>query len=402
MRLNCPICGDSRSTLIDQRPVVPVLMHNTFPSAEAARACQTGQLSMRRCEACGFVWNAAFEPDKIVYEPGYDNAQGYSPHFQRHLDERVDAILAEYPAGKPLNIIEVGAGQGDFLKRMANRGGCRIGRAIGFDPAWNGADSECIPTDSGCDIRMYRRIFDGTAAALAAEIDVDLVVSRHVIEHVSEPLAFLKSIRAGIIKRPATKLFLETPDIDWILRQGAFEDFFYEHCSIFNPASMATGLRLAGFGNRVVSTVFGGQYLWAIAQFAADGIDQPLREGASLEPTPDFSTGALERDWQARIRTWHQDGGRIAIWGAGAKGMTFARIVDPTVNTIAAIIDVNPGKQDRFIGVTGHRIIGPEALGAVAPTHIIVMNPNYAAEIREMLAASTIHASLLTLHEDFS
>ena len=63
---------------------------------------------------------------------------------------------------------------------------------------------------------------------------------------------------------------------------------------------------------------------------------------------------------------------------------------------------MNPNKQGQFIGVTGHRIVSPDDLAALAPSHIVVMNPNYAAEIRAMLAEKEISASLLTLHEDLT
>lgn len=399
MRLACPVCNAARSRLVDARDAVPILMHNVFGSAEAARACKTGQLAIRHCEACGFAWNAAFDPNKIVYGPGYDNAQGYSPQFQAHLDQRIDAILAEFPDGQPINVIEVGAGQGDFLIRLAARAGGRIRRAVGFDPAWKGSDGERIANGAGAEIRMYRRYFDGEAAAITASVEPDLVLSRHVIEHVSEPMDFLRAIRAGIVDRPATKLILETPDIDWILRHGAFEDLFYEHCSIFSPHSMAVALRSAGYGHVAVRTVFGDQYLWATARFEADSL--AAQEIAPVESST-FSSDELADEWRERIDRWRMEGGTVAIWGAGAKGMTFAQIVDPGTKRIAAIIDMNPNKQGKFIGVTGHQIVSPDDLAALAPSHIVVMNPNYAAEIRAMLAEKEISASLLTLHEDLT
>lgn len=400
MRLSCPVCNAARSRLVDARDAVPILMHNVFGSAEAARACKTGQLAIRHCEACGFAWNAAFDPDRIVYGPGYDNAQGYSPQFQAHLDQRIDAILAEFPDGRPINVIEVGAGQGDFLLRLAARAGGRIRRAVGFDPAWKGGDGAGIDNGTGAEITMYRRYFDGEAAAIAASVEPDLVLSRHVIEHVAEPMDFLRAIRAGIVGRPATKLILETPDIDWILRHGAFEDLFYEHCSIFSPHSMAVALREAGYGDVTVRTVFGDQYLWSTARFEAD----PAGAARAIAPVEGstFSSSELAAEWRARIRGWRAAGGTVAIWGAGAKGMTFAQIVDPGASGIAAIIDMNPNKQGQFIGVTGHRIVSPDDLAALAPSHIVVMNPNYAAEIRAMLAEKEISASLLTLHEDLT
>jgi hypothetical protein len=48
-------------------------------------------------------------------------------------------------------------------------------------------------------------------------------------------------------------------------------------------------------------------------------------------------------------------------------------------------VDVNPGLQGHFVGGTGLPIVAPEDLRRDPPQSVIVMNPIYSPEIREML-----------------
>lgn len=392
MTAQCPVCRGHASILLDGRAKAPVLMHELFDNAEAARGCKTAAIELRRCTDCGFAWNAAFDPDAIHYGPGYDNAQGYSENFRAHLDQRIDAIFADLPADFHPVIVEVGAGQGDFLARILARHGARVKAAYGFDPAWRGADG-----DGPMGARLYRRLFDASASAAMADCVPDIVISRHTIEHIGDPLAFLAAIRGGIGAREGVRLYVETPDIGWIVHHKAFEDVFYEHCSIFDAPSLARAMMETGFAQVEVEHCFGAQYLWARgisgqkagAAFAKEAFDA---HGIGAE--------ALAHFWREKISEIKADGGTFLLWGAGAKGINFAQLVDPDHTLITALVDVNPGKQGRHIGLSGHKVLAPEDVAATGASDILVMNPNYAAEIHSILANHGVTANLLALHGD--
>ena len=71
------------------------------------------------------------------------------------------------------------------------------------------------------------------------------------------------------------------------------------------------------------------------------------------------------------------------MWSAGAKGATFLLLVDESSRHVHSVIDVNPGKQGRFLPGTGHPIIAPSEAAANGIETVVVMNPNYAEEIRQ-------------------
>src|SRR5205807_2416657 len=96
---------------------------------------------------------------------------------------------------------------------------------------------------------------------------------------------------------------------------------------------------------------------------------------------------AYARAEQDRVRTWRAlvrqraASGAVAVWGAGAKGVTFCNLVDPECRLLVCVLDVNPAKQGKYIAGTGHRIRAPADLGREGVATVLVLNPNYLTEI---------------------
>ena len=86
--------------------------------------------------------------------------------------------------------------------------------------------------------------------------------------------------------------------------------------------------------------------------------------------------------------------GSVALWGAGAKGATFALLVDPEHREVDCVIDVNPRKQGGFIPLTGHPIVSPNDAAQREVATIFVMNPNYRDEVADLCAQLSLSAAL--------
>src|SRR5207249_741144 len=110
---------------------------------------------------------------------------------------------------------------------------------------------------------------------------------------------------------------------------------------------------------------------------------------------------AHEQQLIARLRTKVQqlhDG--VAIWGAGAKGVTLANLVDPARQWIKCIFDLNPNKQGRYLPGTGHPIVGPSALADCKVAHAILTNPNYRAETHLLLTQLNLNIELIDFMQE--
>jgi hypothetical protein len=376
MRADCPLCGGQVFASCLEQPRSAASQNGLFLSRDAALTAPVGPLSIRACTCCGFVFNAAFGAG-VRYDVSYENDQTASPAFVAHVDKMADRVTSSFAGRGQRVVLEVGAGQGYFLERLVAIAGDRVRAAFGFDPAWRG--SKPRPP-----ISLRAAYFNATVAQELPPIDV--AVSRHVIEHVDDPLAFLSAIAAAL---PAgALLFLETPCVQWILDGRVVQDFFFEHCSYFSAATLAFALSRAGFEVKAVDHVFDGQYLWAAAQL---GPGAPLRPplAADVERITTAATSfGQARD--ASVQRWRRElpmmPGKVAAWGAGAKGVTFVNTVDPEHAAIDCVIDINPKKQGAFVPVTGHPILSPEDAFARGVRSLVIMNPNYRAEVESRIA----------------
>lgn len=389
----CPICELPSAGPFLTRHNVSVHQNLVVDTADAARALRAGTLCLHACENCGFVFNASFDPSLLQYGRAYDNSQTCSEAFRRHVESRVDHLVLHRGA-RNADIVEVGCGKGDFLVGLAQRDA--LNRGVGFDPSYAGPD-----TAVGGRVRFERRFYDDTCGSL----DPDVVVCRHVIEHVQRPVDLLRTIR-GILSRTGAQVFFETPCVEWILENEVVWDFFYEHCSYFSAGSLGHAFERAGFAVDSVSHVFGGQYLWAEGHAAARAPSATV--GTSPVPALAKRYAAREavivHELRERVAEF-ASAGPVALWGAAAKGTTLANLVDPDATLLTCLIDINPNKRGKFLAGSAHRIVGPGDIASLGIRTALVMNPNYIEEnariVRDHgLALELVDAMRSSAHAD--
>ena len=198
----------------------------------------------------------------------------------------------------------------------------------------------------------------------------------------------------GLAGLPATPVFFEVPDTARILRECAFWDVFYEHCSYFTPGSLVRAFRHAGFTPTALELGFDDQYILLDAAIVSPRSPAASVEAAS-EP-PEETVAAAERfaasvgrardEWRDRLRTLRSEGRKTVIWGGGSKGVGFLAALG-LGEEIECAVDINPAKQGMFMPGTGHEIVAPDRLPALGPDLVIVLNPAYEDEIRRDLVA---------------
>jgi methyltransferase family protein/C-methyltransferase-like protein len=348
-----------------------------------ALGCPRGEIALVHCAGCGFVFNAAFDDTLVRYAPGYDGNQSHSPLFGRYLDELARDLVARHSLrGK--TVVEIGSGAGDFLIRLRREG---VGEGIGFDPSYAGGPTRLPP---GVTIRAEP--FPPRQPPPPAH----LVCARHVLEHIAQPAAFLAPLRdsAG-----AAVVFVETPRLEWILEQGAFWDVFYEHCAYFTAPALRWLFDAAGFTVTRAGPTFGGQYqlLEARAGRPRPSLDpdDPGLLAAHLDAFARDATTACA-EWRERVDGLSRRGACL-VWGAGAKGVTFLNALGLGPDAVPAVVDLNPGKQGRYVPGTGQPIIAPSDLRRYRAGSILVMNPIYLDEILALARVEAPDAHVLSL-----
>jgi SAM-dependent methyltransferase len=283
------------------------------------------------------------------------------------------------------SVVEVGCGKGAFLRKLVQDEKYN-NRGYGFDPSY-----ACELSEMGGRLRFEKRYYDSNSANIPA----DVVVSRHVIEHVPDPIGLLKTIRKALIYSSHARVFFETPCVEWILQNKVIWDFFYEHCSYFTAESLTLAFELSGFKVEEVKHIFQGQYLWLEATISDEGVPFTKAPGFVTRLAKEFAVleNEMKNNWKTKIQNLASRG-KIALWGAGAKGVTFANLIDPDRELIDCIIDLNPNKQGKYIPGTGHPILSYQEIANRGIKTAILMNPNYYEENLALLKQADLPVNL--------
>lgn len=381
-RVDCPVCSGRdllSSVTFEALPALCSVLHS---DAESSREVGAGRFSTTFCRSCGHVFNATFEEDRIGYTQSYDSSLEFSPRFAAFEEVLAERLNATYALdGK--TIVDIGCGKGSFLKRLCAMSGAN---GIGFDKSFEETRGEAV-----LGVRFVNDWFQDAYA----DVQPDFVSCRHVIEHIAEPVAFLRALRAHPGIQPKTVFYFEAPNALYTLRDLGIWDLIYEHVSYFTPSSLRKAFEAAGFEVLDTGTSFGEQYLYIEA-----------KPGFNHSPALSSETGKIEslvRDfdnaYRDKIKRWQHylathDPGKIVVWGAGAKGVTFVNVV-PGADRIGALVDVNPHKHGRFAPRTGTPVRAPEALRGQPIESIIIMNPLYRDEIAGAVAALGLTSEII-------
>jgi SAM-dependent methyltransferase len=371
-KMICPGCAGGKFSGRYQVAGQPVILNYRFQDARAASRVPRRDLALVQCRNCGLVFNAAFDPSVVPYDENYDNRQNYSTAYQRHLNTLARMLAAKFRRHGDGRILEVGCGKGDFL-RLVHR--LTKARCVGYDTTY-----EPGPDPESRGLSFHRSYV--TAADITTRYDV--VVCRHVVEHVPAIGMFLRELRDIAAAAGDPVVVLETPRFDWIARHLSCWDVFYEHCNYFPERTLAHLCRLAKFEVIRQRPVFGRQYQ-TLELKVAKAWRRPrapgIAEGARLA---DFARGVRRRMQRLRREIARDCGGSSwAIWGAGAKGVALANLL--TDMPPQWVVDSNPAKQGGVLPGTRIPIVGPEDTGWIRTGLVLIVNPNYEGEIRAVL-----------------
>tara|TARA_B100000315_G_scaffold127921_1_gene117630 strand:+ start:2519 stop:3379 length:861 start_codon:yes stop_codon:yes gene_type:complete len=269
-----------------------------------------------------------------------------------------------------MTALEIGCGKGDFLKRLSVITGCR---AVGYDNAYEGE-------------KCYRdRVFFHGKNYQAEEDNVkyDLLILRHVLEHVPNPYVFMREILDMAPLRKGARLLIEVPDFNWILEKRSFFDISYEHCNYFLSSSLVELMRKIDVGLKKIINAFDDEYLVMQGIYKAERSNHDSPSLVVLERNLFESFEEEKQKVIEKIR--HAD--NVCVWGAAGKGIIFlSGLSEDIIEKISFVVDINTSKQGRYLPLSGKRVESSEILKqAKGKLLVLIMNKIYEKEIKTML-----------------
>ena len=373
---------------VEQVPVHSVLL---LATREEAIQYPKADIALAFCEHCGFVFNAAFDPSLHEYSSRYEETQGFSPTFQAFHKALANRLVEQYDL-RNKHLIEIGCGKGEFLTMLCELGG---NRGTGFDPAY-------IDERNTSEAKSRMTFIKDLYSEKYSSYHGDFVCCKMTLEHISDTAQFMGTVRRSVGDNAGTIVFFQIPELRRILRERAFWDIYYEHCSYFTKGSLARLFRRSGFDVIDLDTEYDDQYLTIEARPGSRTGSPPLADEEKPEELKkevrDFKDHmeATLLHWRNQLEQFKKDNKRVVIWGGGSKGVAFLTKLNIR-NQIQYAVDVNPYKHGYFMAGTGQEIVSPAFLQEYRPDIVIVMNPIYQKEIQADLDKLHVPARILPI-----
>jgi predicted O-linked N-acetylglucosamine transferase (SPINDLY family)/SAM-dependent methyltransferase len=338
----CPACGHHVAVPFYDGGLQPLATVAWPRTADEARSMKRLPLSFLRCVDCGHVYNCQFNYAEVPYseKPNlmFNKGTIWTDHLQ-HIRDLILSRLGEHPV-----VVEVGCGEGHLLRSLAER--LPAGRYIGFDP------SNAINTGNGL-IEGRRELFEPSRHL--AELHPDLIISRHVLEHLMNPLGFVQAISfAASWENVDTRLLIEVPCIDNVIHSGRTVDFFYEHNSNFTTNSLERLLSRCASDVELVARSYNDEVVYGLArfqkrdvqvQFADEAVrfrDQAIRHRATM---------------QCDIDALASSGRHVAVWGGTGKAAAFINQYGLDAGRFPLVVDSDAEKVGTHVPGTGQEIL---------------------------------------------
>jgi hypothetical protein len=257
---------------------------------------------------------------------------------------------------------------------------------IGFDPAF---DQSLGHTSAlGPAVTVHAATFEVDQI----ECDVSLILCLMTLEHIPDPIAFLKRIMALSARNDAAPVVVQVPNASHVLKQGAFWDVHYEHCNYFTEQTLRQCLIKSGAGEVHVKTGFADQYL--VATTRSGQATNPANMGLNIgDPFEQF---CLESHcnatlWRDLLSAWHAEGRRVALWPAASKAVGFLATTDIR-RKVTCGVDINPKKWGTYLPGSGLEVVAPDQIARLGITDVVLLNQNYMDEVSEMVANAESNA----------
>jgi len=336
----------------------PLYNLNYFHSREEALNAECSDVCFVQCNDCGFLFNTTIK--QLSYDVDYISGRGNSEIFNNYLIDVVDKLFKSIK-GNISKIVEIGAGDCQFSEELSAK--MPDVEFSCYDPSWRLSEKKGR-------INKIAGLYENQKE------HPDLIITRHVLEHMSDVYGFIESIS----KEDPEYIFIEIPCSSYVLKDNNYHYFSCEHSSYFDFLSLNILMKNNGYLAKFQERVFNEENVIALYR------KKPINENISEDSFSKWRHKLLNKINKNDI-----------FWGAAGKGVMMLNILGLDFKYIPVVVDANANLSEKFLPIAGNKIIHPSQLKEYITENnkIIVMNELYLEEIKQELLKLEIDANVI-------
>ena len=323
----------------------------------------------------GLEWQAKFSHLQITnaqppqYYEEYFMTASYSEKMQRLQQDqvlRLQKLLTRNNTSSEVSVLEVGCGDGSFLKKLSKL----FPRVVGIEASK--AFAEHVTTSGLPVLRGYV----GRSFPLLTDEKFDAFASRQVFEHLPDPLDCLLGIKEML--KPGAVGLIEVPNGYESFRCGKFYDIFPDHVQYYSVNSLVHLATCAGFNIIECKESFDGHYIeaWLRCDDQSDWLQNLNTKRSEIaDSICNWISTSIKRD------------STCVLYGCGAKALVILPLIGKKLENFGVkyVIDADPNKIKKYIPGTEIEVVSIDDPRLSVVSSVFILSLSYRDEVVSIL-----------------
>ena len=346
----CPGCASTDLTVLERGYELEVFVTDSPEFILTIGVCG--------CEKCGLIFlNPRMNQQQLS---DYYSKQSRIPRnyvesdspFSKLMEMQINEIKKFKPIVEGMSVLEIGCAEGFFLQSLGKRVDGNL-KLYGIELSKQYIDyvKRFHP-----DVVLFEDPFEQTDLG---DLKFDLVVVRHVLEHISSPMAFLAKIRS-ILSREGI-VYIEVPDMNEV-PFSISPLYHHEHLLYFTSRTLNNYLKSVGF-ETLTCRSFDGNPINSGFSYPVIRSVSKLGQQVTMESLPRYAKNLYLLNKRAsssaqetliapvrqRLGELVSAEARIGLFGGGPHSMDLIHLLNMESLPWCKIFDNNKNKQGKYM-----------------------------------------------------